>query len=107
MKTVQILEDEDLVLLRKVIPADPCKGCPDVMGCCGCNEGKRYSEEVKPYKDAGIYEIAKTIRTIADKTELLSKTHKEIDSLKASLPAEVLLEVYNEKTAGAQQMAAF
>ena len=47
-----LIEDSDYELLQKVLPDNPCDRCSLGMACCGCPEGRDYSEKVKPYKGA-------------------------------------------------------
>ena len=59
-----LIEDSDYELLQNVLPDNPCDRCSLGMACCGCPEGRDYSEKVKPYKDSGIYEAALAVKRI-------------------------------------------
>lgn len=40
------------------IPDSPCAKCDMGMACCGCPADTAYREDMKPYKEAGIMNIA-------------------------------------------------
>lgn len=40
------------------IPDSPCAKCDAGWACCGCPAGMAYNEDMKPYKEAGIMNIA-------------------------------------------------
>ena len=75
-----LIEDSDYELLQEVLPDSPCDSCDLGLACCGCPEGRKYSEKVKPYKDSGVYEAAlavKRINTAGSKMEDLQNEIKE------------------------------
>ena len=74
--TVTTYTDEDRELLSKTIPEDPCPGCPDSVGCCGCPRGEAYRKATEPYKKAGILDIAVSIRRYRE----LEQEHRRIES---------------------------
>lgn len=47
MRIIQTVEftDEDKELLKQLLPKDPCNGCSNTLGCCGCPEGYNYAEK--------------------------------------------------------------
>lgn len=99
MKVEHIYEFSELdkELLKNPLPHDPCHNCPDISYCCGCPEGSEYVHQIKPYKDAGIYDIASKIRYILDMQSEIESHEKEIIRLQAefekaknSLPPQVL-----------------
>ena len=86
-------DSEDIELLKKPIPNDPCNKCSDRVGCCGCNEHDIYREAIKPYKDRNIFEIANKLRTrnkikqsIEESYSKISDINKELE--KYNLPSE-------------------
>ena len=40
-----LIEDSDYELLQNVLPDNPCDRCSLGMACCGCPEGRDYSEK--------------------------------------------------------------
>lgn len=52
-------DKEDVELIKKYLPDNPCESCDASLGCCGCQAQRDYEATyVKPLKDAGIYEYA-------------------------------------------------
>ena len=85
MKKVEIIEytQEDYELLKKPLPNDPCSTCRAGYECCGCPEEREYASKVKPYKDAGIYEVAVLLnrrKININKMEELTKEIAKIDN---------------------------
>lgn len=84
--------EEDKKLLATPLPDHPCEGCIDSIGCCGCSKGRAYTEAIKPYKEAGIYDIAvklKELETLQSKRKALQieieKKEKEVAKIKEAL----------------------
>ena len=78
MKIVTTVEytKEDEVMLRKPLPPNPCDVCA-ISGCaecCGCPDAREYAKLVQPYRDAGIYDLARKI----EKMRKLEKQAKDI-----------------------------
>lgn len=69
------------------IPPNPCAKCYDGKhgACCGCLLGRKYDEEVKPYKDAGIYEIAFKVLEASD----ILKQQKELERKRLALLKDI------------------
>lgn len=88
VKTEIIFTDEDFELLSKKIPKSPCLKC-DERGCCGCPDERYYHEKIKPYKDAGIFEYAETIRKIRNMNDDIKNLKRKINELINSLPDEI------------------
>ena len=99
MKITQTVEFtiEDKKLLKQLLPKDPCNGCSNILGCCGCPEGYDYAEKVRPYKDANIYNIALAIRRIHDIKQNMKLEEAEIKHLIDSIPKELFANCDNEK----------
>lgn len=99
MRIIQTVEftTEDRELLKQLLPKNPCDGCGDVIGCCGCPDGRDYAEKVRPYKDANIYDIALTIRRIYDIKHNIRLEEEESEHLKNSIPKELFINCENEK----------
>lgn len=57
---------DDYKLLHSILPTSPCKKCSEFQSCCGCSNGNKYCEEIKSYKNNGIFEIATTLKTADD-----------------------------------------
>lgn len=100
MKITQTVEFtiEDKKLLKQLLPKDPCNGCSNILGCCGCPEGYDYAEKVRPYKDANIYDIALAIRRIHDIKQNMKLEEDEIKHLMDSIPEELFVNCGNEKS---------
>lgn len=82
--------DEDFELLSKPIPFNPCDYCRAGYSCCGCPSRTEYDKKIKPYKDAGIFEYAVTLREIRAANELIKNTKRELNSLIDTLPDEIV-----------------
>lgn len=77
---------DDYKLLHSILPTSPCKSCSEFQSCCGCSNGNKYCEEIKSYKDNGIYELATTLKTADDSLKDLladfNSFFESIDELK-------------------------
>lgn len=93
MKVVKqiILTDEDIRLLSKPLPLNPClvRCRGDRSACCGCPEQSKYAKVIKPYEEAGVLEYAVTMEQITALKSIIKQTEKSIDDLYAKLPDEV------------------
>lgn len=89
-KTIIKFTDEDFELLSKPIPSNPCDSCRDNFSCAGCFNRIAYGHKIKPYKDAGIFEYAETLRKIRDANDLIEKTKIKINVLINTLPDEIV-----------------
>ena len=88
--------ESDKQLLNKIIPHDPCTTCSlrisvdDVFeSCCGCSEETEYQRKVKPYKDAGIFEIACALRKIYTLRHTIESAKIEIQNIISVIPEEI------------------
>lgn len=88
-KTVSVrFTRNDIDMLKNIrIPPNPCTGCYDGKhgACCGCLLGRKYDEEVKPYKDAGIYEIALKVLEASN----ILKQQKELERKRLALLRDI------------------
>lgn len=59
-------EKGDLDLLKRPLPQNPCSNCQSRLdgSCCGCPESREYEALVKPYRDAGVYDLASKMKQI-------------------------------------------
>lgn len=89
-ETIIKFTDEDFELLSKPIPLNPCNDCRDRFGCCGCQAGTEYGNRIKPYKDAGIFGYAVTLKEIRDANNLIKETKRKINALINDLPDEIV-----------------
>ena len=86
MKTItkveHILEDGDKTLIFSKLPEDPCKKCDMGIACCGCPNGAKYQERIRPYKEHNVLELAQKIFTKdADGLAYTQKLHQKMESL--------------------------
>lgn len=81
IQTVEFTDEDRELLIKQLLPKDPCNGCNLGVGCCGCPEGYDYAEKVRPYKDANIYDIALGIRKIHDIKQNMKLEEDEIKNL--------------------------
>ena len=86
MKTITkvetILEDGDKLLIFSKLPEDPCKSCGSGIACCGCPDGTKYQNKIKPYKDHDVLEWAiksNKYYSLIKQIESLQKEQKEIE----------------------------
>lgn len=94
MKVVTTLEytQEDKVMLRKPLPPNPCDTCAAGAECCGCPDGRKYAEAVKPYKDAGIYDIARKMEKMREMEKQARAIVSEYQKMNDELPYFARLE---------------
>lgn len=87
MKVTQVYEfsDADLKLLQETLPDNPCDDCPDRHYCCGCPKQSKYVEQIKPYKYAGVYDIACSIKEYRKINSRIKHYQREIINLKSKL----------------------
>lgn len=90
-KTIVVYEfdERDKVLLNIPLPHNPCDDGYCGPECCGCPDARKYAELVKPYRDAGIYEIARNIEKIKAINEQVRKLEKELNKANEGIPTEV------------------
>ena len=81
--------NEGLELLKTPLPKNPCSTCGMGIACCGCPKGREYDKRVKPYKELGVYDIALSLRHIADLEREIKEKQNEVDDIKNNLPEEV------------------
>ena len=80
-------DDEDRRLLSIKLPDNPCDKCSlNSGGWCGCSDGVKYEETVKPYKERNIYDLALKFKRmdnlkkeIVNMQEKINKLAKEIE----------------------------
>lgn len=77
-KVEHILEDGDKTLIFSKLPEDPCKKCDMGIACCGCPNGAKYQERIRPYKEHNVLELAQ-------KTNEYYKLYKEIEQATLSM----------------------
>ena len=84
--------DEDKILLNTPLPKNPCDSCRlnASSECYGCYNLMRYLVKIQPYKDAGIYEIAKNIEKIRAINEGIRRLEKQLNEANEAIPAEIL-----------------
>ena len=92
-KTVVVCEftDKDKILLNTPLPKDPCYCCrlKESGECYGCYNLMRYLVKIQPYKDAGIYEIAKNIEKIKSINEEIRRLEKQLNEANEAIPAGI------------------
>lgn len=89
-ETIIKFTDEDFELLSKTLPSNPCDDCRDRFCCCGCPTGTEYDNRIKPYKDAGIFGYAVTLKEIREANNLIKKTKRDMKELIGTLPDEIV-----------------
>ena len=77
--------DNDVKLLQKILPDNPCNGCSDKHCCCGCPSQSKYIATITQYKDAGLYNIACDIKEYHRINLKIECYQKEISELKSKL----------------------
>lgn len=90
MKIIEIkqyvLDEEDKKLLSIEIPDSPCNKCYlNSNGCCGCPDGTKYYEKIKPYKDRNILDIAIKIKRMRKLQNEIKEKKKEVDRISEEL----------------------
>lgn len=87
VKTTIEYTEEDKKLLATPLPNNPCDFCGLCSnGCCGCNKRTEYAKAVKPYKDAGVYAIARDIERLKRIEETISGFVSRYNKLNEKLP---------------------
>ena len=87
---VEILFDKsDLKMLSKPIPDNPCSTCRESFACGGCPEAHAYEEEIKPYKDAGIFDYAVKLKNISHTDKQIRELRNQLESDLNTLPEEL------------------
>lgn len=91
MKTIStnIFTDEDIELLKTPLPKDPCTTCGIEIVCCGCPKGSEYGEIIRPYKQAGIYELACKLKTREYRLKEIKACEKEIEEIEKEFPEDI------------------
>ena len=94
MKVVTTVEytQEDKVMLKKPLPANPCDKCTAGTACCGCPDVLKYAEQVQPYRDAGIYDIARKMEKMREMEQQAKAIIAEYSKMNAELPHFAKLE---------------
>lgn len=92
-KTTIILTDEDkYILTNKELPYSPCASRPcgfNSDSCCGCENYTNFKESIKAYKESGLFEYMKKIRTIKEINKKLQTLLSQRAEVFESLPIEV------------------
>lgn len=96
MKIVTTVEytKEDEVMLRKPLPPNPCDVCA-ISGCaecCGCPDAREYAKLVQPYRDAGIYDLARKIEKMRKLEKQARAIVSEYQKMNDELPYFARLE---------------
>lgn len=99
MNTKQAIRftEEDKEMLRKKLPDNPCLNCGMRFGCCGCVEAENYQEEIEPYKEAGIYDIACALQKIDTLKQNILSAEEEMKNIIETIPEEIYKDVINTK----------
>lgn len=86
-----IFTNEDLELLKKELPNNPCTKCDaHIRGyCCGCQQRIDYDKMVKIYRDNNIYDIALEIKKINELEKSINKMRKNQEDILSNLPKEI------------------
>ena len=94
IKTEQyIFDDEDRRLLSIELPDDPCDKCYlNSNGCCGCPDGDKYAETIKPYKERNIYDLALKFKRMEELQNEIKAINKEINDIKKEIEATGLFD---------------
>lgn len=82
--------EEDLELLKKPLPANPCDCCHVTIACrdtipCPCENRREYKNAVRPYRDAGIYKYAEMLRQRDAVKKNIAALNKELDRLNGEI----------------------
>ena len=85
---------EDRRLLSIKLPDDPCKKCylNSNGGCCGCPDGDKYAETIKPYKERNIYDLALKFKRMEELQNEIKAINKEINDIKKEIEATGLFD---------------
>ena len=79
-------DDEDRRLLSIKLPDNPCVKCSlNGNGCCGCSDGVKYEETVKPYKERNIYDLALKFKKMEELQNKIKAINKEINNIKKEI----------------------
>lgn len=92
----KIYTKEEIELLKKPLPKDPCFGCHSAF-CGDCHEQEHYEEKIKPYVEKGLFDIASRIFLIKDFEEKIEQEKRELNHMKSELPAEIFNEIFKEE----------
>ena len=85
-------DDEDRRLLSIILPDDPCVKCYlNGNGCCGCSDGVKYEEIVKPYKERNIYDLALKFKRMDNLKKEIVNMQEEINKLAKEIEETGLL----------------
>ena len=83
-----IFDDEDRRLLSIRLHDNPCVKCYlNSNGCCGCSDGVKYEETVKPYKERNIYDLALKFKNMEELQNKIKAINKEINDIKKEIEA--------------------
>lgn len=74
------VEESDYELLRRWVPEDPCKHCPNHIGCCGCPKSRERDEIIKPLKQAGVFEVHQKVQEVKELQQKLKEIEKMIET---------------------------
>ena len=85
-------DDEDRRLLSIKLPDNPCDKCYlNGGGCCGCSDGVKYEEAVKPYKDRNIYGLALKFKRMHNLQKEIKAMNEEIGKIAKEIEETGLL----------------
>lgn len=91
-KTKIVYEDGDKEIIFSRMPEDPCDTCSMGVACCGCPDGRKYSEDIKIYKERGVFELAKKVNRyykLGRKIKKLEEERAEIEKELADIGLDV------------------
>lgn len=92
MKTNQtlIFSEEDMELLKKELPDNPCLSCGiNYTICSGCSESSAYKNKINVYRDRNIFDFAKTLKDIHKLGLSIKDMQNKVEKLTSELPEEV------------------
>ena len=84
--------DEELSLLKKPLPENPCRACGEKETCCGCQYQAAYHKAIKEYEDKGLYKLALALGRRKHLKKEIGTLQSELDDIENGLP-DALLEV--------------
>lgn len=86
-------DNEDLKLLKEMLPGNPCDKCGpnERMACCGCPDRREYDKVIGVYKDRNIYEIACAIHKVDALVDEETRLKTQIQALKNDIALTISL----------------
>lgn len=83
-----MLMREDIKMLQREIPVDPCEKCR-MIGCCGCQDKREWEEKMREYRDQDLFSYAQIVAQMQETKRKIAKLQQEYDCQKNQLPKEL------------------